>query len=150
MYKKIMFSLLLLPFVFNSESAHASESPKSPDGIIAYIIGTIAEKSGEIIVGIAIGTGTVAAQGASYVVKNTYEWWYPTPEQTASAKAARDQIDFLDAKANFKNCLTDSNLDSEKNDNGIPTECEKTARAFIICGGINEVMIMTTELNPRK
>jgi hypothetical protein len=147
MYKKIMFSLLLLPFVFNSEHVHASDDINEK---IAYIIVKMTEKSGEIIAGIAIAAGTAAIYSTNSVIKNTYEWWYPTPEQTASTKAARDQIDFLDAKANFKNCFTDSKLDSEKNDNGIPTECEKTARAFIICGGINEVIIMTTELNPRK
>ena len=127
-----MFSLLLLPFIFNSEPIYADDYTKE---IAAGIVSVIATAT--------INTGNIA-----------YKYYYPTPEDNASAAEAlvrsaeaQERKDYLEKKAKFKKCLLDNNQKNNNSADGIPTECEETARAFIICGGINEIIAMTANFN---
>ena len=66
------------------------------------------------------------------------------------AKEAQERLIYMDAKIKFRECLQSTTLDCERNEENVPTECEKTALAFIICGGVDEVFNMTRSFKPRK
>lgn len=121
MYKKIMLSLLLL---FSSNTSYCYS-----DNVDAAIVAAVCSISLEIV-----------RYGQS-----GWRWWYPSDEDKARTKAAQIELVYLTKKNEFIECLGKTQLNGPKNDGGVPTECEAMARAFIHCGGINEVFNMTRD-----
>ena len=127
MYKKFMLCLLLLPLFSSSESIASGMEPV----VIAAIIGVCYD-----------------------VVKNGYiagcEWLKPSDAAQAFATQALLQKNYLAAKSDFIKCLEGTTPESKRNEENVPTDCEKTAMAFIICGGVDEVFNMTRSFKPKK
>ena len=75
---------------------------------------------------------------------------YPSDEDKARDAAAKIELVYLIKKNEFIECLGKTKADSPKNEDSVPTECEAKARAFIICGRINEVFNMTRDFGQQK
>ena len=127
MYKKIMLSLLLL---FSSNKSYCFS-----DNVDAAIVAAICAASVEI---------------AKYGYSSYCRWLYPSNEDQARTKAAEIELAYLTKKNEFIECLGKTTSNSPKNSDSVPTECEAKARAFIICGGINEVFNMTRDFGQQK
>ena len=72
-----------------------------------------------------------------------FGWLCPSEEEILRRK-------YITAKSNFIKCLEGTTPESKRNEENVPTECEKTALAFIICGGVDEVFNMTRSFKPKK
>ena len=142
-----MLFLLLSPLFSSSASLHASDPISA---YYAYVTAVMVANSAEIIVGGAIAWVAAGIGGVAYYSNKAYESCFPTPEQIASIEAARLQIAYIAAKNNFIKCLQGTKPESKRNEENVPAECEKTAMAFIICGGVDEVFNMTRSFKPQK
>lgn len=135
-----MLSLLLLPFFADFQPLCASEGGEDP---IAKIINFVITHSAEFAYGAATAGATIVSTIVINGGNSAYTWMFPTEEQKMNKKEAQERQVYLDAKIKFRECLQASLKDSIKDDRGIPTDCQETARQLIICGGFNDVVAMT-------
>lgn len=89
----------------------------------------------------SIGTGA-----ANAVTTKIIEAVYQTPDQKVSADEAAERSKFIDARNKFSQCAKDSKPESPKNNKGIPVECKELARAFAVCGGMEELIKIIADL----
>ena len=120
MYKKFMLCLLFSPLFFSSQSIASG----ADSGLNAAILGVVYD---------------AAKTGGFYL----FGWLCPSEEEILRRK-------YITAKSNFIKCLEGTTPESKRNEENVPTECEKTALAFIICGGVDEVFNMTRSFKPKK
>lgn len=93
----------------------------------------------------SIGTGV-----ANAVTTKIIEAVYETQEQKVINTEAQERLNYIDKRTQYKNCLQNSKIDSEQTKHGVPVDCKKTMLEFILCGGENEVIAMTTNFNKYK
>jgi len=128
MYKKIILNLMLLP-LFSSNALLCM------DPATHYITHAL----------MSIGTGV-----ANAVTTKVIESYNPTQEQKVINTEAQERLNYIDKRTQYKNCLQNSKIDSEQTKHGVPVDCKKTMLEFILCGGENEVIAMTTNFNKYK
>lgn len=119
MYKNIVLGCLILLSIFsNKESYCFSEDLNSKifGGIVTLAVGNI-----------------------TYACVTIHNSIYPDPTAQVNAKYSKAKLEWL-------KCLENSKKNSEKNEHGIPLNCEETARAFIMCGGFDEIINITKHL----
>lgn len=110
-------------------------------------------KIGFTILGIMGGIfGTVyAVAELQPIVKDTYEFMYPTEEQRAimqaQEKAAHERLVYIKAEKKCRDCFIKNISKPEMNEFNRPVNCEELTQALIMCGGQDEVDRMTNVLN---
>lgn len=68
--------------------------------------------------------------------------WFPTDEQKASIMKAREELEFVNARAKFRKCLFSSEIKSERSEFNCPHHCQALASEFVRCGGKDEMTEM--------
>src|SRR3990167_6092127 len=76
------------------------------------------------------GVALLTIGNASSII---YNWAFPSSTAQVAAKYAKAKFDFQD-------CLIKTKMGSKKNEIGVPLDCEEIARAFIVCGGHDEII----------
>jgi len=113
-----------------------------------------AEVGGPVILAatVVVGIGVTAYSVTELqpVVKDTYEFIYPTEEQKRITEDAARKLKHLKAEAKFVDCMINSKPDCEVNKFNRPTACEDAARMLALCGGNNKVIEVTNIFNEYK
>jgi hypothetical protein len=85
------------------------------------------------------------ACGVVYVVYKTwsaYDYFFPSDDARKAAEAqalkVQNELKYLKAKQSFEDCLL-NNANTDKNYEGLPSACEKTAQAFAVVAGHSEI-----------
>jgi hypothetical protein len=81
------------------------------------------------------------------IAKDGVQYFFPTKEQILSDKKAGEFLDIFEARVNFRKCLFNSNVDSERTILNCPIKCKELARAFLILGGKDEIVNMVKDFN---
>jgi|GEM_PF-1229849 len=144
---------VLAPVVVESSKAVGSDAATA----IANSNVEIAKKAADFEgIGIAV-VGTIGAVAVTIysivqlkpIVKDTYEFMYPTGKQkiidAADTVVAIERSKYLQARIQLRNCFLSSKVKDKRNDFGRPIACEEMAREFIMCGGRKEVIEMTSD-----
>lgn len=120
MYKKIILSLMFLPIFSSNETL-------------------CVDPTADVVI-------TIVSNIITFVAHKTIDSYNQKPDQAARDAEANEYSHFIDARKKFRKCVVNSKPGSTKLANGIPTECNDLARAFSVCGGIEEIIKIITDL----
>jgi hypothetical protein len=103
---------------------------------------------GRTVITLAAGMVGVFTTASVYpVIKDAYEYNYPTKSQRAfqeaNASLVRKKLALLEAEEELRTCLLNCKHDSEISISGIPSICEQAAHMLEMLGGKNEVNRMS-------
>ncbi len=84
------------------------------------------------------GTYTLAT-----TVSDVYNYYNPDKEKQERIHAASEAVDLLKARRGFRDCLT-NNARTPRNDEGLPTVCDKFSQTFRMVAGQAAFNEMTT------
>ena len=92
-------------------------------------------------ISIAIATMIVVANVAP-LVKNGSDYFFPTVHQRIHLMEIEEELKFIKARDDFRECLFNSDPKSKRNYFNCPLHCAEMSRAFIACSRKDEMIEM--------